>query len=183
MSNEIWRPVVGYEGLYEVSNLGRVRSLDRWVNNNGSLVLLKGKYKLLTPDVKGYLRTHIRKNNKGKPYKVHRLVAEAFIPNPDNKPEVDHINTDKKDNRVENLRWVTAKENSDNPLTKKKHLKVLKKIHSKPIIQYCVEDGFPIAEWDSIRECSRFTGIYYSNISNVLHNQQKTTKGFYFKYK
>ena len=114
--NEIWKPVKDYEGLYEISSLGRVKNL----NYRGT-----GKEKILknTEDRKGYSTISLRKNEKRKLLKVHRLVAEAFIPNPESKPCVDHINTIRNDNRVENLRWVTNKENNNNPLTKKKYSK------------------------------------------------------------
>ena len=113
MEEEVWKPIKDYEGLYEISNLGRVRNL----NYKGS-----GKGKILknTKDSKGYLIVGLTKNGKRKLFKIHRLVAEAFIPNPENKPCIDHINTIKNDNRVENLRWVTNEENNNNPLTKKK---------------------------------------------------------------
>ena len=99
-NGEIWRDVRGYEGLYQVSNFGRVRSF----HNSGMRILSPSK-------VKGYLCINLFKDNKAKNFKVHRLVAQAFLPNPDNLPQVDHINTDKTDNRVENLQWVTGSEN------------------------------------------------------------------------
>ena len=113
MEEEIWKPIKDYEGLYEVSNLGRVKSL----NYRGT-----GKERILknTERSNGYLAIGLIKNGKTKMFRVHRLVAEAFIPNPENKPCVDHINTIKNDNRVENLRWVTCEENNNNPLTRKK---------------------------------------------------------------
>ena len=119
---EIWRDIKGYEGLYQVSNKGRVKSLDRYANNNG------------TPQFRPerILKQNIQKAGRNKRcavalckdgiisrFRVHRLVAEAFIPNPENKPFIDHIDTDSTNNVVENLRWVTAKENSNNPLSRK----------------------------------------------------------------
>lgn len=109
-NEEIWKPVVGYEGLYEVSNLGRVRSLRK-----ASKTILKQRH------INGYLVVGLFDNN----YKqhlglVHRLIASAFIPNPENKPEIDHINTQRDDNRIENLRWATKIENSNNELTLQK---------------------------------------------------------------
>ena len=118
--SEIWKPVKGFEGLYEVSNMGNVRSVDRYVmsgNHGNQYCLFKGKPKKSFPDSKGYLRVRLCKNNKAKNYSVHRLAANAFIPNPNNLPCIDHINTIKTDNRVENLRWCSYKENSNNPLT------------------------------------------------------------------
>ena len=105
---EIWKPIKDYEGLYEISNLGRVKSLPR----NGTIKTEK----ILTPNMSGrYARIGLRDKIKIK-YSVHRLVAEAFIPNPNNLPQVDHINGDRYDNRVENLRWVTPSENSQHAL-------------------------------------------------------------------
>lgn len=120
-SKEIWRDVVGYEGLYQVSSMGRVKSLECWLYN-GHRYFLK-REKILKPaedlrhKARGYLRVSLFKDGKKKRFFVHRLVASAFIPNPENKPEVDHVNTIKTDNRLENLRWATSKENMNNPLT------------------------------------------------------------------
>lgn len=114
---EIWKDIQGYEGLYQVSNLGRVKSLGRFIDR-----LVTGNYwqeeRILKPNKTkhGYLMVALRKNNKPNYFKVHRLVAITFIPNPENKPQIDHINAIKTDNTVNNLRWVTAKENIRNPL-------------------------------------------------------------------
>ena len=105
---EEWRPVVGYEGLYEVSNIGRVRSLDRYVKGKGkSYFLHKGR--VLSPGIKteGYLIVRLQRRM----FYVHRLVTEAFLPNPDNLPEVNHKDEDKTNNRVENLEWCDHKYN------------------------------------------------------------------------
>ena len=108
MTEEIWKPVVGYEGLYEVSSLGRARSLGRFVSINR---FLKGRILRLCYNAKGYLRAQLSSNNKAKMYMVHRLVAIAFLPNPDNLPEVNHIDEDKTNNSVENLEWCDGKYN------------------------------------------------------------------------
>ncbi len=108
---EIWKPVVGYEGLYEVSNLGRVRSVDRLVNHpSGSKSLRKSK--LLSPNMtRGYLCVHLSKNCKVTSQRVHRLVAEAFIPNPYNLPMINHKNEVKSDNSIDNLEWCDCNYN------------------------------------------------------------------------
>lgn len=110
---EIWKTIKDYPN-YQVSNLGRVKSLN---------YLRTGKEKILriNKDKDGYFQITLSKNGKVKTHKIHRLVAEHFIPNPDNKPCIDHINTDRTDNNVENLRWTTQKENCNNPITKTKH--------------------------------------------------------------
>lgn len=110
LANEIWKPVVGFPN-YEVSNLGRVKGLN-YAN--------KGKPNILKPKKKRYPTVSLRLNKKDTYIRIHRLVATAFIPNPENKRCIDHINCNPKDNRVENLRWATQKENMQNPLTKEK---------------------------------------------------------------
>ena len=113
MIEEIWRPVVGYEGLYEVSNTGQVRSLDRYVKNNHSYRLHKGKVLSLLKNEYGYIQVVLSCNGKHNTITVHRLVAQAFILNPNNLPEVNHKDEDKTNNSVENLEWCTAKYNSN----------------------------------------------------------------------
>ena len=108
MTEEIWRPVVGYEGLYEVSSYGRVRSLDRYINNNS---FRKGKILKFSTNRRGYLKAHLSLNNKVKTYLVHRIVAISFIPNPDNLPEVNHKDEDKTNNSVDNLEWCNRSYN------------------------------------------------------------------------
>ena len=200
-NTEIWKPVVGYEGLYEVSSYGRVRSLDRIDNNNHPL-----KGAILKPYISnsGYLLVGLYKQQKRDRKLLHRLVAEAFIPNPDNKPEIDHINTIKTDNTVflnedgsinyekTNLRWTTRKENINNPLTKTKmHInarkpskgKYGKKHHrSKPIIQYDKEGNF-IKEWDCANDVERVLGISNKHIGSVCLGKRKSCGGYIWKYK
>lgn len=102
---EIWKDVAGYEGFYQVSNLGRVKSLSRKVSNGHALVE-KGEM-LLKPNTlaKGYFQVTLYNGKTRKAFQVHRLVASAFIPNEDNQPQINHINGNKQDNRVENLEW------------------------------------------------------------------------------
>ena len=106
---EEWKSIPGYEGLYEVSSYGRVKSLERYKSNNGGIQLIKEKILKPHNTKKGYLTVQF----SNKIFKVHRLVAEAFIPNPDNLPMVNHKDEDKTNNNVDNLEWCTAKYNSN----------------------------------------------------------------------
>ena len=106
MIEEIWKPIEGYEGLYEVSSYGRVRSLDRYVKTcYEAYKLHKGKILSPAKDKNGYLKVHLCCNGKHNIIRVHRLVCKAFIPNPDNLPEVNHKDEDKTNNSVDNLEW------------------------------------------------------------------------------
>ena len=189
---EIWKDIEGYEGLYQVSNMGRVKSL----NNNFSR-----KEKILKcHKINGYLRIDLHKNGGSKNFKVHRLVAEAFLPNPDNKPHINHINTVRDDNRVwvnedgsidyekSNLEWCTPKENMNNPLTKEKIegylINRIGKHHplSEPVIQF-TKDGYMIRKWNCMRDVLRCKAIKGgNNISACCRGKQKTSGGYVWKY-
>lgn len=119
LPNEIWKDIPDYEGLYQVSNLGRIKSLERYVYRPTINVYQKHNTKILKTCLNndGYRHLHLKNEGKIKDFLVHRLVALAFIPNPENKTQIDHINTVRTDNRVENLRWVTPSENVRNPIT------------------------------------------------------------------
>ncbi len=109
---EVWKDVEEYEGIYQISNLGRVKSLERTVKGYISLTNLPERILKQNPDTRGYLMVRLYKNGIAKTKKVHRLVAKSFIPNSKNLATINHINGIKHDNRVENLEWMTYKENS-----------------------------------------------------------------------
>lgn len=119
--DEVWKPIKDFEGYYEVSNLGRIKALERVVENNGGMQkkherILKAGKENRSNGI--YYSVSLCKNKKVYRKLVHRIVAETFIPNPENKPIVDHIDTNPSNNTVTNLRWVTVKENALNPLTR-----------------------------------------------------------------
>jgi len=118
MEEEIWKAVPGYEGIYEASTLGRIRSLDRlskWRNNNGTMCRskIRGRMLKFSVDEDGYFDVDLYDgvNKRAKTCRVNRIIAETFVPNPYNLPQVDHLNGVKDDNRPCNLEWVTCKEN------------------------------------------------------------------------
>ena len=162
---EIWKDIEGYEGLYQVSNLGRVKSLGRYVKSNKGMQYRTEQIKVPSERkrktaIQGYLTTQLYKNNKGKNCYIHRLVANAFIDNPENKPTVNHINGNKHDNRVVNLEWSTYRENNVHAyktgLNDANHRRNCK--GSMPVAQYDLDMNL-INVYPSIREAERKTGI------------------------
>lgn len=161
MEQEIWKPIKGFEGLYEISNRGRVKSLSR-IRPNGMNCLYKERILKNRLDKGGYYRAALLRND-GKTHliPIHRLIAEAFIPNPDNKPCIDHINTIKTDNSIDNLRWVTWKENVNNPLTLEvKSLNFMggKNPMAKPIVSVDANTG-EVRFYDSATEALPELGV------------------------
>lgn len=166
---EIWKGIEGYESIYQISNLGRIKS----------------KIKILSPHISncGYLRIIL----KNKHYSIHRLVAKAFIPNPNNKPQVNHIDGNKTNNCVNNLEWVTASENQIHNY-KNLHLKpsMLGKkgknhVASKKIYQFDIYNNF-IKKWDSIIEASNSLKINSCNIVDCAKGNRKSAGKFIWKY-
>ena len=194
MEEEIWKEIEGFDN-YQISNLCRVKN----VKFNRFVKPLLDKH--------GYVCVNLYKDGKMKHLLLHRLLAIAFIPNPENKPCIDHINTDRTDNHIENLRWVTNKENHNNPLSlinhanasrgrvvseeqKKRQSEKMKgrykgnKWGSKKIIQLTLDGNF-VREWDSIKDAADSFGVTSSAIWNCLNgkSQVKSIKGFVWKYK
>ena len=172
-NNEIWRDIEGYEGLYQVSNCGRVRSLKF------------GKERILNP-VKigsGYLQVGLYKNEKQKKFKVHRLVAKAFIPNPNNLPEINHRDEDKTNNKVVNLEWCSSKYNINYGT---RNQRVVEKNTngkcSKPVLQFTKSREF-VKEWKSTHDVERNLGYCHGKISACCIGKQKTSYRFIWKYK
>ena len=148
------KDIKNYEGLYAVTSCGKVWSY---------------KYKkFLTPRANryGYLLVALYKDGKVKNYSVHRLVAEAYIPNTDNLPQVDHIDNDKTHNYVNNLQWITNRDNC-------------RKSHNKPILQYDLDGNF-IREWQCAYDVGKEAN---STIVNCLKGRYKTAYGYIWKYK
>lgn len=187
---EIWKDVVGYEGLYMISSMGCVKSVDRQVWKGKGYDFLKGQILKAGVGRVGYPYVVLCQNGRKKTYYVHKLVALAFIPNPDNKPQIDHINTIKTDNRVENLRWVTRKENMNNPITKVRmcqnsHMKGKKSsscYQAKPIVQLSIYGDY-IRTWAAIIDVYRELGISDGNINMVIKGKRNHAGGYKWMYK
>ena len=180
---EIWKDIEGYEDLYQVSNMGRVRRLTRnRRGKNNSLNPIQGRIlKLETSS--GYKRIRLYKNNKGKHFQIHRLVAMAFIPNPDNLPQVNHKDENRINNRVDNLEWCTQEYNINYGTgNKKRGLSNTNGKLSKPVLQYTLE-GIFIKEWKSTMDVQRNLGFYHANISVCCRGKQAYAYGFLWKYK
>lgn len=181
MNNEIWKDIVGYEGLYQVSDMGRVRSLDRKCWNGSGWFIKKGRVLKPRFTKNGYCRVHLRVDNKAVDRYIHRLVAEAFIPNLDNKPYIDHINTIKTDNRVENLRWATPEENMANPITKEKMCKNSENRRGKTInnkVVYQLLNGEIINIFESISDASKHIGVDSSLLGKIIKGKANNYTGY-----
>lgn len=178
---EIWKDIPGYEGSYQVSNLGRVKSMARCYytgRKHTSKIVLKDKMIYRHRDKDGYLFVSLRKDKRLKYFKVHRLVAICFIQNNNNKPQVNHIDGVRDNNCVFNLEWVTALENSNHALNVTKGIKRLSDSpFSKEVHQYSIDGKF-IKTWPSLKEATIELKIHKDSISNTCHFRQKTAGGF-----
>lgn len=184
---EIWKDIIGYEGLYQVSSEGRVKSLKRKVQH--SICGMKTiSERILRPatDKNGYLTVDLYKDGKRKTYKVHRLVAQAFIPNPLGLPQCNHKDENPSSNYAENLEWVSAKENC-NYGTRNERMAKSNLNHpsmSKPVLQL-TREGELVREWPSVMEAQRLGGFKQGNISSCCSRRYgfKTHKGYVWKFK
>lgn len=184
--NEVWKPIKGYEGLYEVSNLGRVKSLDRvaTATRKGVQFEVPIKGKMLTPmNVRhGYLAVQLygrggHKTRNMKEARVHRLVAETFVPNPDNFPEVNHKDENKSNNRADNLEWCDRKYNTNYGTCQQRRVRIgAENPHSIRLAQL-TKDGKLVRIYDSINEARR-AGYGLGNIYKCFSGQCRYAYGY-----
>ena len=176
--DEIWKDVVGYEGLYQVSNLGRVKSLPRRIIVGWADYVSKEKILSQANHRQGYKFVCFHRNGKQKTYKVHRLVAEAFISNPNNYKCINHKNENPSNNNVDNLEWCNHSYNNNYGTRNER----VRNATCKIVEQY-TKDGQYIRDWNGTREIQRVLGIRCSNISGACLGKRKTAGGFVWKYK
>ena len=180
---ETWRPVKGYEGYYEVSDLARVRSLDRWVASNNKnlpdMVFLPGKIKSQYLHKSGYFYVRLQKEGDRRTLKVHRLVAEAFVPNPDNLPQVNHKDENKQNNLPSNLEWCTQQYN----MTYGGRLDRLSDVNSKKPIEQLTLDGQHVAYYKGRKDAEHKSGGKFqaATIQAVLSGRRKTAYGYLWR--
>ena len=166
---EEWRDVAGYEGCYEVSNLGRVRSVDRsFVTKTGKVVPIAGVEKHPHVNPNGYMEVNLHRGSKHKLARVHRLVAEAFIPNPECKPEVNHIDGNKLNNSAVNLEYCTNDENNEHAMRAGLNRRI-------PVLM----DG--VHRFESITKCARHLGVDKHEIRRALDGTYKSVHGHTFE--
>lgn len=174
---EIWKPIKGYEGLYEVNNWGDVRSLDKVVScRYGKKRTAKGQ--VLNPSLsRGYPQVVLSDKGVHKHFFVHRLVAEAFVPNPDNLPEINHKDENPTNPYWRNLEWCNHQYNINYGSRNAKSGMA----SSKAVAKYDI-NGTIIKTYKSIREASKDSNTSCQNICSVLKGRQKTSGGYIWKY-
>ena len=185
-----FRTLKNFENYYIISNTGIIKSVDRYVNcgiKYNNKVLKKGK-EIKPIIVKGYYNVSLSKNGKSKQYSIHRLVAQTFIPNPNNLPQVNHIDGNKLNNCVSNLEWCTAKHNINESYRIGLHSKksimnsinAMNKKTRKKIVQ--IKNNNIIKIYESLTQAEKNTNIKIDNISACLNNRSKTAGGYIWKY-
>ncbi len=164
--SEIWKPIKNYEGLYEISNFGRVRSLTRYKK------ILKP-----CPNERGYLMVDLSKEGKRRKYFIHILVANAFLSNPNNLPQVNHKNEIKTDNNADNLEFCT---NNYNLNYGSRNKRIRDKI-AKKVVQYSMQEKI-LNVYESMTEASKKTGVTVQRICDCCKGRIKTSGGYKWRY-
>ena len=177
---EIWKDVVGYEGYYQVSNEGNVRSVDRFVKCSNSIRRYKGRLLAGCFDNHGYYRVLLSVAGKHKSCQVHRMVAKAFIENKDNLPEVNHKDENPENNCVDNLEWCSKIYNLEYGTGREKSIKSHKKA-----VQQIDKNGIVIAEYGGVNDAARAIGKPKdaTSITKCCAGKKQTAHGYKWRYK
>lgn len=192
---EIWKDIKGYEGIYQVSNIGRVRAVDR-VNCYGRTC--RGTLRKQNKNKNGYMYVNLSRGGKARNYCVHRLVATAFVDNPEQKPTVNHKNENKLDNRASNLEWMTLQENlaygthieratrNKPDMSGPKHFNYGKRgaeshTHKGRVIGISITDPNNIIEFDTAATASRALGCSSGRLCEAINGKRKSYGGYYWR--
>lgn len=192
--NEIWKPIKGYEGYYEASNLGNIRSVDRVILSTANILhtehkqLRRGRVLKQGNGRKGYKIVVLQRDGKKRTMYTHRIIAMTFVENPYNKPCIDHVNGVCTDNRAENLRWCTQKENINNPNTVYKNLDTLKQnaltnCKAKTILQLDKDTLEVIQEISPKSSYFKDMGFVRAYITSACRNHKKNAYGYKWAFK
>ena len=177
LPGEDWREIPGFEGLYWISSKSRIKSRNQGIRN---------QERILKPihNKRGFLAVYLHKNNRKHSFSLHRLLGKVFLPNPQNKPQVIHINGNRKDNRLENLCWATNSESQKNAvgLGLKQAVIGEDNVGSVAVVQLSLESGREIKRWGCVTDVERELGIWHSNIAKVCRGKRKSAGGYGWCY-
>lgn len=177
MAKEIWKDIPGYEGFYQASTEGRVRSVDRIVKKWDGKKLVKGRILIPSANLGGYLFVELFMDGVGKIKTIHRLVAEAFIPNPDNLQQINHKDENKKNNRVENLEWCSGTYNIGYGTNRERAAQKMRKS-----VLVLNRDGSEYGRYPSLGSVSDAVGRCKSAICGYIKNGGVSPIGLIFQY-
>ena len=178
--SEQWKPIKGYEGIYEVSDLGRVRSLPRMLTDSKGRRHPVPMKMLKMHDRKGYDSVTLHDMGRKAIMSVHRLVAMAFIPNPDNLPVVNHRDENPKNNQVSNLEWCDISYNTRYGTGVERAQ--AKHVYHRKAVEQLTKDGQHVATFKGVKEAARATGADASVIVRVCKGRNETAGGYRWKY-
>lgn len=175
---EEWKDIKGYEGIYQVSNQGNVKSLDRYILGEDEVKYFRKGTLIKFYETNGYLRVNLHKNCKTEKMLVHRIVAMAFIPNPNNLPEINHMDENRKNNYASNLEWCDRNYNLHYGTCMER------RINSMPKKEFYQKDmnGNIIKKWRGLKEFERKTGMYARMVRKCCKGEKKSYKGYLWEY-
>ena len=180
---EEWRDFEGYEGYYQISGDGRVRSIDRVViGADGKTYHYKSRILKQVKARDGYMAVQLFRDSRCKTYKIHRMVALTFIPNPNNKPEVNHIDGDKSNNHASNLEWCTRSENIKHAVDHGLNSPIKAIEATKKKVEQIDSEGNTVKRWDTMTDAANEMGVHISNVSSCCHGRLKSTGGYSFRF-